>query len=147
MDPQKNSLWAFILITSLRKKYLLSLEDLSKEWYTAQHLVKIIKNIILMVRPEKFVTIVFNNRSNIAAAYRMICEEYPNILNVKCIAHCINLINSDIVKINWIKSLIKCANSITKYFKNSHLASAWLKEVIQLKGIKGGRLKIYVEIC
>ena len=110
-------------------------------------MVKIIKNIILTVGLEKFVTIISDNRSNIVTARRMICEEYPNILNVKCIAHCINLINSDIVKINWIKSLIKCANSITKYFKNSHLASAWLKEVIQLKGIKGGRLKIYVEIC
>jgi len=36
-------------------------------------------------------------------------------------------------------------NSITKYFKNSHLASVWLKEAIQLKGIKGGGLKTYVE--
>ncbi len=100
-----------------------------------------------MVRPEKFVTIVFNNRSNIAAAYRMICEEYPNILNVRCIAHCINLISSDIIKVNQIKSLIKYVNSITKYFKNSHLTFVWLKEVIQLKGIKEGGLKTYVEIC
>src|SRR6266498_5340169 len=100
-----------------------------------------------MIRPEKFVIIVFDNGSNIAAARRIICEEYPNILNVKCIAHCINLISSDIVKINRIKNLIKCANSITKYFKNSHLASVWLKKAIQLKGIEGGGLKIYVETC
>ncbi len=100
-----------------------------------------------MVRPEKFVTIVSDNRSNITAARQIICEEYPNILNVRCIAHCINLISSDIVKVNRIKSLIKCANSVTKYFKNSHLASVWLKEAIQLKGIKGEGLKIYVETC
>ena len=75
----------------------------------------------------------------------MICEEYPNILNVRCIAHCINLISSDIVKVHTIKSLIKCMNSLTKYFKNSNLASAWLKEAIQLKGIEGGGLKTYVE--
>ena len=75
----------------------------------------------------------------------MICEEYPNILNVKCIAHCINLISSDIIKVNQIKSLIKYVNSITKYFKNSHLTFVWLKEVIQLKGIKEGGLKTYVE--
>ena len=123
MNLQGNSLWAFILITPLRKEYLLSLKDLSKEWHTTQHLIEIIKNIILTVGPEKFVTIVFNNGSNIATTYRMICEEYPNILNVKCIAHCINLISSDIIKVNQIKSLIKCTNSVTKYFKNSHLAS------------------------
>ena len=77
----------------------------------------------------------------------MIYKKYSNILNVRCIAHCINLISSDIVKVNRIKSLIKCANSVTKYFKNSHLAFAWLKKAIQLKGIKGGGLKIYVETC
>ncbi len=99
-----------------------------------------------MVRPEKFVAIVSNNGLNIAAARQMICKEYPNILNVKCITHCINLISFDIIKVNWIKSLIKCMNSITKYFKNSHLISAWLKKAIQLKGIKGRGLKTYVEI-
>ncbi len=75
----------------------------------------------------------------------MICEEYSNILNIRCIAYCINLISSDIIKVNRIKSLIKCANSITKYFKNSHLTSVWFKEAIQLKGIKEGGLKTYVE--
>jgi uncharacterized protein DUF659 len=108
-------------------------------------LSEIIKNVILTVGPEKFVAIVSDNGSNIAAARRIICEEYPNILNVRCIAHCINLISSDIVKVHTIKSLIKCANSLTKYFKNSNLASAWLKEAIQLKGIEGGGLKTYVE--
>ena len=77
----------------------------------------------------------------------MICEGYSNILNVRCIAHCINLISSDIVKVNQIKSFIKYANSVTKYFKNSHLASIWLKEVIQLKGIEEGELKTYIETC
>jgi len=100
-----------------------------------------------MVGPKKFVTIISDNGSNIITAYRMICEEYPNILNVRCITYCINLISSDIVKVNQIKSLIKCMNSITKYFKNLHLASAWLKEAIQLKGIEEGGLKIYVETC
>ncbi len=109
-------------------------------------MVKIIKNIILTVGLEKFVTIISDNRSNIAAACRMICKEYPNILNVRCIAHYINLISFNIVKVNWIKSLIKYMNSITKYFKNSHLASVWLKKAIQLKGIEGEGLKTYVEI-
>ena len=74
----------------------------------------------------------------------MIYEEYPNILNIRC-THCINLISSNIVKINQIKSLIKCVNSIIKYFKNSYLASMWLKKAIQLKEIKGEKLKTYVE--
>ena len=83
-----------------------------------------------MVGPKKFVIIVSDNRLNITATYRMICKEYPNILNIRCITYCINLISFDIVKVNRIKNLIKCTNSVTKYFKNSHLASVWLKEAI-----------------
>ncbi len=60
------------------------------------------------------------------------------------ITHCINLISSDIIKVNRIKSLIKCVNSVTK---NSHLVSMWLKEAIQLKRIEGRGLKTYVETC
>lgn len=104
-----------------------------------------IKNVLLTVGPEKFVAIVSDNASNVAAARRIICEEYPHILNVRCIAHCVNLISCDIVKVDWVKKLVKCANGITRYFKNSNLASAWLKEAIQLKKIEGGGLKTYVE--
>ncbi|RHZ70960.1 hypothetical protein Glove_264g74 [Diversispora epigaea] len=70
-DPRGNSIWAFMLITSSRKKYLLKLEDLSSEHHTAQNLVNIITEVIEKVGINKFVTIVSNNGSNVAAARRI----------------------------------------------------------------------------
>lgn len=89
--------------------------------------------------------IVSDNAKNIAAARQIVVQKYPNIINIRCIAHCINLISSDIVKITQVEYLVKCCNILTKFFKNSHIAGSWLKEAINLKGIDGGNLKTYVK--
>ncbi|CAB5198747.1 unnamed protein product, partial [Rhizophagus irregularis] len=144
-DPRGNSLWAFILLTLSRKEYLLQLEDLSKNSHTAEYLSKVINDIICKVGISKIVAIVSDNAANVAGARRIITNEYPSIINIRCIAHCINLISSDIVKVDQVKCLVKRANILTRYFKNSTLASTWLKEAIDAKNIAGGGLKTYIE--
>ena len=98
-NPRGNSIWAFLLLTSSRKEYLLWLEDLSKEHHTAQNLSDVIIDIIERVGSKKFVAIVLDNASNVMAARRIVTQKYPNIININCIAYCINLISLDIVKI------------------------------------------------
>jgi len=105
----------------------------------------IIIDIIERVGSKKFVAIVLDNASNVMAARRIVTQKYPNIININCIAHCINLISSDIVKITQVKYLVKCCNILIKFFKNSNIAGSWLKEAIDLKEIEGGNLKTYVE--
>jgi len=143
--PHGNSIWAFMLITSSRKEYLLRLEDLSSERHTSQYLSTVIEEIIVKVGIEKFVAIISDNAANVAGARRIISQNHPSILNIRCIAHCINLISSDIVKINQVKILVKYANIITKFFKNSAIGVALLKKAIEIKNIQGGGLKTYVE--
>ncbi|GES85567.1 ribonuclease H-like domain-containing protein [Rhizophagus clarus] len=113
-DPHGNSLWAFMLMTGSRKEYLLSLEDLSNIRYTGEHLSNVIEEVINKVGAKKFVTIVSDNGSNVAAAHE-------------------------------VKYIVRCANILTKYFKNSTLGSSWLNEAIKSKNIEGGGLKTYVE--
>ena len=68
MDPRENSLWSFILITPLRKKYLLRLEDLSQQRYTSSYLASVIEEAINQVGIQKIVAIVSDNASNVAGA-------------------------------------------------------------------------------
>jgi hypothetical protein len=144
-DPQGNSLWAFMLMTESRKEYLLSLEDLSDIRHTGEHLSDVIEEVIDKVGAEKFVAIVSDNGSNVAAARRIITNKHPNIINVRCIAHCLNLISTSIIKIGEIKYIVRCANILTRYFKNSTLGSSWLNDAIKIKNIEGGGLKTFVE--
>ncbi|GES75999.1 ribonuclease H-like domain-containing protein [Rhizophagus clarus] len=113
-DPHGNSLWAFMLMTGSRKEYLLSLEDLSNIRHTGEHLSNVIEEVINKVGAKKFVAIVSDNGSNVAAAHE-------------------------------VKYIVRCANILTKYFKNSTLGSSWLNEAIKSKNIEGGGLKTYVE--
>ena len=134
-----------MVLTHSRKEYLLNLEDLFKVKHTGQHIANVIEEVINQISSEKFVAIVSDKGSNVASARGLIVQKYPNIINVRCIAHCFNLISTDIVKIHQAKDLIRRANMVTKFFKHSTLASSWLKDAILLKNIKGGRLKTYVE--
>ncbi|GET57491.1 ribonuclease H-like domain-containing protein [Rhizophagus irregularis DAOM 181602=DAOM 197198] len=125
--------------------FTIALDDLSKNSHTAEYLSKVINDIICKVGISKIVAIVSDNAANVAGARRLITNEYPSIINIRCIAHCINLISSDIVKVDQVKCLVKRANILTRYFKNSTLASTWLKEAIDAKNIAGGGLKTYIE--
>ena len=134
-----------MLVTNSRKEYLLNLKDLSSKRHTAEHLTTVIEEVINKVGVNKFSAIISDNGSNVAAARQIISEKYPSILNIRCIAHCINLISSDIVKINQVKILVKWSNIVTKFFKNSAIGMSLLKSAIELKNIQGGGLKTYVE--
>ncbi|GET65821.1 ribonuclease H-like domain-containing protein [Rhizophagus irregularis DAOM 181602=DAOM 197198] len=125
--------------------FTIALDDLSKNSHTAEYLSKVINYIICKVGISKIVAIVSDNAANVAGARRIITNEYLSIINIRCIAHCINLISSDIVKVDQVKCLVKRANILTRYFKNSTLASTWLKEAIDAKNIAGGGLKTYIE--
>ena len=130
---------------SSRKEYILRLKDLSKKHHTSHNISEIIFEIIDKVSSDKFVAIVSDNASNIMTARHIIIQRHKNIFNISCITHFINLISSDIIKIPYVKSLVKYCNILTKYFKNSHIGGSLLKEAITLKGIKNENLKTYVE--
>ncbi|PKY58810.1 hypothetical protein RhiirA4_481036 [Rhizophagus irregularis] len=76
-DPHGNSLWAFILMTGLKKEYLLSFKNLSNICHIEEYLSNVIEKIINKVGAKKFVAIVSDNGSNIAAAHKIITNNYP----------------------------------------------------------------------
>lgn len=124
---------------------MIRLEDLTKHSHTSEYLSSIINEVIHKIGPNKFAAIVSDNAANVAGARRIITTNYPSIIDIRCIAHCFNLISCDIVKVDQVKCLVRRANILTRYFKNSTLASNWLKEAIDAKNIVGGGLKTYVE--
>ncbi|RHZ87017.1 hypothetical protein Glove_41g140 [Diversispora epigaea] len=65
--------------------------------------------------------------------------KYPHIENVRCIAHCINLVASH----KFSDRLLRCINIIVTFFNNSHMAGAKLKQLIEEDNIKDGGLKLY----
>jgi len=64
------------------------------------------------------------------AAKCQIANKYPHILSMRCIAHHIQLISSDICKLSWAKKLLSDCQTIISFFRNSYTAGTTLKEKI-----------------
>lgn len=85
------------MIIADHKEYLYSLRNLSDVNHTAKVLEEEIDRILLEIGPNKFASVISDNASAIANAQKHISEKYPFILNIRCIAHYINLITKDIL--------------------------------------------------
>ncbi len=78
-------------------------------------------------------------------AKRLIADKYPNILPMRCIAHHINLLTNDIMKLDWAAKLITECKKIVTFFKQSHIVGELLREEIIKNLVKGGGLKTHVK--
>jgi hypothetical protein len=91
------SIYNFIILTPFNQQFLYCLRDFSSSHHTGDFLATEIKKIIDKIGAEKFSAIVTDNASNVRLAREIVTEEYPTILNLRCIAHFINLITKSIL--------------------------------------------------
>ncbi|CAB4418793.1 unnamed protein product [Rhizophagus irregularis] len=130
-------------MTPSRKEYLFKLADLSENSHTGNFLSEIIGEVIEKIGANKISAIVSDNASNVRSARQVIQNKYPNIENVRCIAHAINLIACDIVKNSFGDRLLKKVNILASFFKSSHQAGAKLTQLIKKHEINGGGIKLF----
>ena len=97
MTANTISIYNFIILTPERHQYLYCLRDFSVSHHTEEFLANEIKTILNKVGPKKFKAIVIDNGANVKLARELIVKEYPQILNLRCIAHFINLITKSIL--------------------------------------------------
>ena len=93
-----------------------------------------------------FYPTVTDNASNVTLARKLISQQYPKIFNIKCIAHCLNLISHDILEYRFANKTLRYCNILVTYFKKSHICGNLLEKIIAEKQISGGELKTYVKI-
>jgi hypothetical protein len=130
-------------MTPSREEYLYKLADLSDNSHTASYVADVIGEIIENIGPSKISAIVSDNAANVRNARVILQEKYPNIENVRCIAHAVNLIACDIVKESFGDRLLRKVNILGSFFKNSHRAGAKLTQLIKENDIHGGGIKLY----
>ncbi|RHZ65590.1 hypothetical protein Glove_314g43 [Diversispora epigaea] len=154
-----DSIYNCIVTTSKRKEYLIKLKTYNKEKQTGIFMANEIQKIMQNVRIGKFkavitdihvpkidfgfLSIVTDNGANLRVARRITHEKYPYILDLRCMAHAINLIASDFAEIDLIKNLIFNCGSIIGFFNNSHAAHGYYKEQLYVMKIKGGEIQSY----
>lgn len=139
------SYWNFVILTSMRQEYLYKICDLTEEKHTGQLLAEEILKVISSIGTNKFVAIITDNGSNVTLARKLITNQFPKIFNIRCVAHCVNLISHDFLKHNFAEQTLKYCNILVKFFKNSHKCNDLLEKLIMKYQITGGGLKTYVK--
>ncbi|RHZ52874.1 hypothetical protein Glove_456g9 [Diversispora epigaea] len=119
-------------------------QNFSKNSHTGEFLKNEIIKVIEEVGAEKFCSLVSDHASNVVLAKNLVSTKYPHIFPIRCIAHHINLLSSDIIKLNWATNIITCCKKIVTFFKQSYAGGAILQQEIVENMIKGGGLKKYV---
>ncbi|PKB93664.1 hypothetical protein RhiirA5_440659, partial [Rhizophagus irregularis] len=89
--------------------------------------------------------IVTDAGSNVHSARNLITGRFPHILNIRCIAHSLNLITKDLIKHTFSKRIIQWCTVIVTYFKKSHRPKELLELKIKEKQIGDGGLKTYLD--
>ncbi len=100
-NPWGQSLYTFVLITKDRKEYLYSVQNLSNYLHTGNFLTEKIIEIIKDVGAERFAGIVSDNAFTMVIAKRLVNEQFQHIMSIRCIAHHINLLTTDICKLEF----------------------------------------------
>jgi len=95
---------------------------LSNESHTGSLLAKEMEEVLEKIGVEKFSAVVSDAGANVQNARQIITTKYNNILNVRCIAHAINLISKDVYNTSFANRLLTKCNTLVTFFKKSHHA-------------------------
>lgn len=83
--------------------------------------------VIIKVTANKISAIITDNASVMKKAWRILEVKYPKIIFLGCIAHNLNLLVGDIMKLRWAANIMNDSKQIIKYFKTHNIPSAILK--------------------
>ena len=121
------------------------MKDESSNAHTGSFNAAEIEKVLTSIGPKKFVAVVSDAESAMQMARRLVSEKYPNILSIRCMAHHVNLITTDIIKLDFAKDIFKKCQTIVTFFKTSYRAGAALQDDIIQSMIEGGGLKSSVK--
>ena len=135
-SPNHKSIWNFTILTLCRKEYIIQLADLSDNSHTGVNITEKIKNICNWIGVFKISAIVSDNGSNVRKACEIVESKHPNIRNIRCISHCINLMSCDVVRHQFADKLLKKVNTLAIFFRNNARAGKDLSSIINFVKIE-----------
>ncbi|CAG8445324.1 10092_t:CDS:2 [Scutellospora calospora] len=105
-----------------------------------------IENIIKSLNIEKISAVITDNAFVMKKSWSILAKKYPTIIFLGCLAHSINLLIGDIVKLDWAQKILSNAILVIKFFRQHIIPAAILKRYQQTKyGLKYKTLKFPVK--
>ena len=138
--------WTNYLITTPRPVFF-SAHQTGEISQTGENIAEDIDKIISQIDYSKLSAIITDNATSMKKAWRILEIKYPEIIFLGCIAHSLNLLIGDIMKIPWADDIIKNGKKIVRYFKSHQVPAAILKRYQLSNYNKQISLKLPVKTC
>lgn len=104
--------------------------------HNAEYLAQLIINVMEKHGSEKFLVIIGDNAANMKAALTLVKVKYPHIVPLGCLAHLLNLLCSDILGCQTVKTFMANVIEVVKTIKHSHILKALFDEISAEKKFK-----------
>ncbi|CAB4404540.1 unnamed protein product [Rhizophagus irregularis] len=144
-NPNGVSVYNYVILTPDREQYLYALYDYSGDHHTGDFLASQITDIIKKIGSEKVSALVTDNAANCVKVRKIVMNQFPNIIDLWCIAHFVNLVTKQIMEYDLAKITISSCNQITSFYKRSHIIGKLLTDATTTLQIVGKGLKTYCE--
>lgn len=118
--------WTNYLITT-PKPVFFSAHQTGEMRQTGENIGADIENTISQIDHTKLSAVITDNASSMKKAWKLVAIRYPNVIFLGCVAHSLNLLIGDIMKLSWADTIMKNSKIIVKYFKSHQIPAAILK--------------------
>lgn len=96
--------------------------------HTATYVAEEISKVMEEIGPKKVLGVVTDNAASMKAAWKILGDKYNHLVAYGCIAHGLNLLAHDLVKLDSISNIVNNGKSIVKEITLSHRLDAIFKE-------------------
>ncbi|GKV26461.1 hypothetical protein SLEP1_g35752 [Rubroshorea leprosula] len=127
-QDQKNRQLINFLVYCPRGITFVKSVDASDVVKDASMLCNLFRELVEFVGSDNVVHLVTDNAANYKKAGRLLNDIYPTIFWSPCAAHCLNLILSDIGKLEVVSNLASRASLVSKFIYNHPFLLAWLRK-------------------
>ncbi|GBB95101.1 hypothetical protein RclHR1_24790001 [Rhizophagus clarus] len=118
--------WTNYLITTPRPVFF-SAHQTGEIKQTGENIAADLDEVISKIDHSKLSAIITDNASSMKKAWKLLAIKYPKVVFLGCVAHSLNLLIGDIMKLPWADRTMKNGKKIVKYFKSHQVPAAILK--------------------
>ncbi|CAI5948091.1 unnamed protein product [Closterium sp. NIES-64] len=108
--------------------------DCNMERKTGGYVARILRPVVEEVGPENVVAFCMDGGSNYAVAVKQLMREWPNIQDVPCATHALDLVMEDVGKMGWAKPVVDKGGEISSFVRNHHWTRGYLREPELVEG-------------
>lgn len=118
---EKGRTFVSFLVNSSEGTMFLRSADITNLINSEDSLFELLKEVVEEVGVRNVMQVITNSEERYLAAGRRLTDSYPSVFWTPCAAHCISLMLEDISRLEWVKSVLDQARTISRFMYNNNV--------------------------